>query len=211
MYYATGEVYLASNSGDGVYRVNQASISTTNQTVKVVYVSPSGQTSSNDGMNCLTYGDPFPKIPECPPPPHPTAAGLGTVNYGRCGEDYGDLLCAESAGRYCNEATGSCGDTAAFRDAQESTTYDSSRLQDHCTPSPTVTPTRAPTSNPSWSFTITGERVVFPERPEWLRLHCPFPWWPKLVYFLVALLLCGGVMHHTLKGTQVSECHTAYR
>jgi hypothetical protein len=120
--FATDEVYLANNNGVGVYRVNQASISTADLTVKVVYVSPSAQASSNDGMNCRAHGNPFPEIPECPPPPYPEAASVGTVNYGRCGELYGGLLCAESAGRYCNETGGNCGDTAAFRGAQVGTT-----------------------------------------------------------------------------------------
>jgi hypothetical protein len=130
MYFAAGKVYLANNEGSGVYRVDHASISLTDLTVQVVYVSPSVSTSAQDGMNCLAYGDPFPEIPDCPPPPYPEAAAVGTVNYGRCGEDYGGLLCAESAGRFCNEANGYCGDTAAHRDAQTSTTYDSSRLPD---------------------------------------------------------------------------------
>jgi hypothetical protein len=44
MYFATGEVYLANNNGNGVYRIDTASISTADLTVKVKYMGPSART-----------------------------------------------------------------------------------------------------------------------------------------------------------------------
>ena len=55
-----GEVYVASNDGLGVFKIDMASVNVAAKTITANYVVASVTTNMNDAMNCLLIDDPFP-------------------------------------------------------------------------------------------------------------------------------------------------------